>query len=252
MPFKWTAKFNLAKLDRMHKSGDVDLNMADENGQTVRDFCEKRNESVNEAFVITEPQKNDLKDPLVDVLLENNVALTPMQRLLLAVGGQVLQFGVAAGQMAIENKNYIKQFVEESAKSRLNKEEIIRDYEDSKAKKIKQERDAEEQREKQKKTNTQTNKTPPPPAPKKQEPVKETSDDDVKFTPPKSDFDDDDDDDVTSNTTTPPKTPVTPSTSVQPEIKKEDENKGKLDEYLTEANGGITVEEYMDEPNDDV
>ncbi len=241
MPFKWTAKFNLTKLDRMHRAGDIDLNMSDEDGTTVRQFCEQRNQTVNEAFVITEAQKNEIKEPLVDVLMENNVALTPTQRLLVAVGGHVLSLGVAAGQMAVENSKYVKQFVEESAKNRLNKEEIIREYEEKKNK--------ENNKNNQAQQKTQQAKTTPAPTPKPT--PKKEADDDVKFTPPKSDFEDDVDG-VTEPTDKTPKKPTSTQAEVKPEPKKE-ESDGKLEEYLTAENGGITVEEYMtEEPNDDV
>ncbi len=69
--------------------------------------------------------QEEIKDPLVDVLLENDIALTPTQRLLMVVGGQIIQMGISTLQFMHQNKEALKmfqQFHQESKEERIVKE----------------------------------------------------------------------------------------------------------------------------------
>ena len=54
--------------------------------------------------------QEEIKDPLIDVLLENNFALTPTQRLVMVVGGQIVQMGITAIQFMQQNSNAMESF----------------------------------------------------------------------------------------------------------------------------------------------
>jgi hypothetical protein len=110
---KKIAKFNLDKLERMDRAGEIRLNQAiDENGTTFREYVEQRNEQVDKVFTYTEDMKQAIKAPLVEVIMEKGITPTPLQQLGIAVVGQLIQFGAATMEMRLENNAHLKQMVE--------------------------------------------------------------------------------------------------------------------------------------------
>lgn len=111
--FKKISSFNIPKLQREAMRDEINLNMQiDNDGTTVIKYVEGFNSEVETAFTVTEEMQNEIKEPLIEVLLENNLALTPTQRLLLAVGGQIVSFTVAAIQLVNQKKQSIEAFKE--------------------------------------------------------------------------------------------------------------------------------------------
>lgn len=111
---KKLSSVNMRKLQKMEMDDVIDTNMVvleDENGDvTVKQFCEGVNQQVEQTFVITEDMQNEIREPLIEVLMENNIALTPTQRLLMAVGGQIVQMGISTIQFMNVNKDALKTF----------------------------------------------------------------------------------------------------------------------------------------------
>jgi hypothetical protein len=124
IPFKKISSFNLGKLDNAHLKGEVDKDMViAEDGTTVKSYCEGVNQQVEQTFEITKEMKDEIRPPLIEVLLENNFALTPTQRLLMAVGGQIVTMGLTSFQFMQQNKaamNQFKAFHKENKESRAN------------------------------------------------------------------------------------------------------------------------------------
>lgn len=111
IPFKKISSFNLGKLENAHLKGELDKNMVVSNdGTTVESYCKVVNEQVEQTFEITQDMKDEIRPPLIEVLMENNFALTPTQRLLMAVGGQVVQMGLTSFQFMQQNKAAMNQF----------------------------------------------------------------------------------------------------------------------------------------------
>lgn len=111
MPFIKIASFNMNKMNKLNMSGVISLDMrVQQDGTTVRSYMEGVNSQVAGIFQVTEDMKKELKEPLIDVLMEQNLALTPTQRLMVAIGGQVVQFGVQSIQLGLQNKEAIKTF----------------------------------------------------------------------------------------------------------------------------------------------
>jgi hypothetical protein len=111
IPFKKISSFNLGKLENAHLKGELDKNMIVSNdGTTVESYCKVVNEQVEQTFEITQEMKDEIRPPLIEVLMENNFALTPTQRLLMAVGGQVVQMGLTSFQFMQQNKAAMNQF----------------------------------------------------------------------------------------------------------------------------------------------
>lgn len=111
IPFKKMSSFNIRKLEQRHMNDELDMNMIImEDGTKVRDYCEGVNEQAESTFVVTKEMQEEIKDPLIDVLLENNFALTPTQRLVMVVGGQIVQMGITAIQFMQQNSNAMDSF----------------------------------------------------------------------------------------------------------------------------------------------
>lgn len=110
LPFKKWASFNDSKVNKLVFEDKLDMNMQLENNVTVRDYIKGTNEQVEEIFEVSDETREEIKDPLIDVLLEQDLALTPTQRLLFAVGGHVLQMGFSAYQLAQNNKVALESF----------------------------------------------------------------------------------------------------------------------------------------------
>jgi hypothetical protein len=90
--------------------GKIDLEMPLENGITVKDYIDGNNEQVEEIFKVSDETREEIKDPLIDVLLEQELALTPTQRLMLAVGSHLVTMSFSAYQLAQNNKVALETF----------------------------------------------------------------------------------------------------------------------------------------------
>lgn len=110
LPFKKWASFSENKISKLSFDDKIDLNMMLEDNVTVKDYIDSTNEQVEEIFTVSEEQKNEIKEPLIDVLLEQELALTPTQRLLMAVGSHVVTMGFSAFQLAQNNKIALESF----------------------------------------------------------------------------------------------------------------------------------------------
>lgn len=93
--FSGLCSIKMNKMEILDKNGEIRLSMAieqDEEGKkTVRQIFLKYNEDVNEAFIITPEQIEQLRGPLIAVMMEKGLAPSPMTTLLIVFGGQVLQ-----------------------------------------------------------------------------------------------------------------------------------------------------------------
>jgi hypothetical protein len=110
MPFiKWSS-FSEGKIQKMVFENKLDLSMQLENNVTVKDYIDGVNEQAQEVFKVSDETREEIKDPLVDVLLEQDLALTPTQRLMLAVGGHLVTMGFSAFQLSQNNKQALETF----------------------------------------------------------------------------------------------------------------------------------------------
>ena len=110
LPFKKWASFKDGKIQKMVLNDQINLNMQLENGVTVKDFIDGKNEQVDEIFAVDDDTRESIKDPLIDVLMEQEMALTPTQRLLIAVGSHVVTMGFSAFQLSQNNKQALETF----------------------------------------------------------------------------------------------------------------------------------------------
>jgi hypothetical protein len=111
IPFKKISSFNITKMKKLAMDGKINLDLPIlDDGTRVIDYAEGTNKQVDNLFEVTEDMKQEVKEPLIDVLLENNFALTPTQRLLMAVGGHLVTFGVKAVELLQQKSMAMEQF----------------------------------------------------------------------------------------------------------------------------------------------
>ena len=120
MPFIKISSFNEGKIQKMVFNNQLDLSMQLENNVTVKDYIDGVNEQAQEVFKVSEETKEEIKDPLIDVLLEQDLALTPTQRLMFAIGGHILTMGFSAYQLNQNNKQALETF--EKFHNQMNKQ----------------------------------------------------------------------------------------------------------------------------------
>jgi hypothetical protein len=87
LPFVYFASYNEKKLDKLHDAGEIDLEtQVRRDGTTFRQFVQTFNKDVEEKFAITNEEVESLREPLIDVLSEQDIAMTPLQRLMFIAG----------------------------------------------------------------------------------------------------------------------------------------------------------------------
>ncbi len=144
-PFKWICKQGIteADLEKAAIAGELDideqLQIGEETILTVNQFFSNISARIDDSFVLDEATEKEIHDALIDVLIEQEIGMTPMQRLLTAIGGwavqqiaQVVSFKrEIGGAMEVIKDNYKgKMEVEreklelEREKNRLKKEEL--------------------------------------------------------------------------------------------------------------------------------
>ena len=135
MPFiKWST-FSEGKIQKMVFENKIDLSMQLENNVSVKDYIDGVNEQAQEVFKVSDETKEEIKDPLVDVLLEQDLALTPTQRLMLAVGGHLVTMGFSAFQLAQNNKQALETFEKFHIQMNQQKAPVYQEQQQQKQKK---------------------------------------------------------------------------------------------------------------------
>lgn len=110
LPFKKWASISESKVQKMVFNNQLDTSMPIENGVTVQDYIDGVNEQVSEVFTVDNDTKESIREPLIEVLLEQEIALTPTQRLMMAVGSHLATMGMSAFQLAQNNKQALETF----------------------------------------------------------------------------------------------------------------------------------------------
>lgn len=111
--FQSVAKFNEGKISKMELNGEIDLLMPImEDGTTVGQYINRVNTQVEQTFVITDEQVAEVREPLIDYLMEKDFKMTPSQRLLAAVIGQMFTLGITAFGQWRQNRHALNQFAE--------------------------------------------------------------------------------------------------------------------------------------------
>lgn len=108
MPFKWLAKVDEQKIERLAMEGQIDINIEVEPGTTFDEYMKQTNEQVNEVFEVEEETLEEIREPLIEVLMEQKMELTPQQRLMMAVVSHLFQMLTVALKLRKQNNRILE------------------------------------------------------------------------------------------------------------------------------------------------
>lgn len=107
IPFKWMAKFPESKIEKMAFNGQIDLSIEVSEGVTFDDYMKQTNEQLDEIFEVDSDTLSDIREPLIEVLMEQNMELTPTQRLVAAVLSHLAQMFTIALKLRHQNNRIL-------------------------------------------------------------------------------------------------------------------------------------------------
>jgi len=107
-PFKWLSKFSESKIEQAIFNGEIDPSIEVEQGVRFDDYIKEANEQVDEIFEVQEETLDEIKEPLIEVLMEQEMELTPQQRLTMAIVGHLIQMFTMAMKLFSQNKRILE------------------------------------------------------------------------------------------------------------------------------------------------
>ena len=106
-PFKWLAKIDEEKIEKLSFDGQIDISIEVSEGMTFDDYMKQTNEQVDEIFEVEQETLDEIREPLVEVLMEQQLELTPQQRLGLAVFSHLIQMLTVALKLRKQNNRIL-------------------------------------------------------------------------------------------------------------------------------------------------
>ena len=107
-PFKWLAKINESKIEKLAFEGEIDITLEVSEGTTFDEYMRQTNEQVDEIFEVDEETLDEIREPLIDVLMEQKMELTPQQRLTMAVVSHLFQMFTVAISLRRQNNRILE------------------------------------------------------------------------------------------------------------------------------------------------
>jgi len=159
LPFIYFAQYNGKTLEKLHD--DDELNLETEvkrDGTTFREHTKIFNEKVETTFEVTDAEVDALREPLIDVLAEKEIAFTPSQRLMFVAGQFIVTKVMLCVKLIREKKNDIDEMKSiHKEKMDAMREQFRRDDEKEerenrkkrKSESVKQEKEKEKEKEKE-------------------------------------------------------------------------------------------------------
>ncbi len=106
-PFKWLAKIDEEKIEKLSFDGQIDISIEVSEGMTFDDYMKQTNEQVDEIFEVEQETLDEIREPLVEVLMEQQLELTPQQRLTMAVFSHLMQMLTVALKLRKQNNRIL-------------------------------------------------------------------------------------------------------------------------------------------------
>jgi hypothetical protein len=126
-PFTYLNGKNFKTLEKLHESKEIDLcEVITEDGKTLFEYLSESDKGTEESLKLNETSKEAIRESLIDVLKESNSALTPTQRLLMAVGTDLAGVTATAVSLMNQRKAEIKMFKSMYEESKLNRSRFRR------------------------------------------------------------------------------------------------------------------------------
>lgn len=107
MPFKWLAKIPEGKVEKMSFNGELDLSLEVSEGVSFEDYMKQTNAQIDEIFEVDSDTLDDIREPLIEVLMEQELELTPTQRLTMAIISHLAQMFTVAIKLRQQNNRIL-------------------------------------------------------------------------------------------------------------------------------------------------
>jgi len=147
VPFIYISTYNEKKLKDLHEKDLIDLDVQiKKDGTTFREYYKEHDAKVEQAFSVTDEEVEALKNPLVRVLMEKEIALTPTQELLFT-GGQIL-----AGKVMLAMKFFMEKKSDIEEMKNMHREKMEMDERKIRLEQERMERESQRNTEKAEKT----------------------------------------------------------------------------------------------------
>lgn len=108
MPFKWLAKVNEQKIEELEWSGQIDISIEVDEGTTFEEYMKQTNEQVDDIFEVDDDTLDEIREPLIEVLMEQEMELTPQQRLMMAVASHLFQMLTVSLKLRKQNNRILE------------------------------------------------------------------------------------------------------------------------------------------------
>jgi hypothetical protein len=129
LPFIYFASYNIKKLQKLHDTDEIDLDTeVRRDGTTFIQSAKEHNNKVEKTFEISNEEIEALREPLFDVLMEQDIAFTPTQRLFFVAGQLVVAKTMGAVKLWKEQKDGIEEM---KIIHKEKMDEMRRQYEDN-------------------------------------------------------------------------------------------------------------------------
>ena len=110
LPFIYFAQYDGKKLEKLHDDDEINLETeVKRDGTTFREHTKIFNEKVETTFEVTDAEVDALREPLIDVLAEKEIAFTPSQRLMFVAGQFIVTKVMLCVKLIREKKNDIDE-----------------------------------------------------------------------------------------------------------------------------------------------
>jgi hypothetical protein len=106
-PFKWLAKLPEQKIEKLAFNGELDLSIEVQEGVTFDDYMKQTNAQIDEIFEVDDETLSDIREPLIEVLMEQDLQLTPTQRLVAAIISHLSQMLMIALKLRSQNNRIL-------------------------------------------------------------------------------------------------------------------------------------------------
>lgn len=119
VPFKWLSKISEDKVEKLTLNGELDPSLEVSDGMTYEEYMKQTNDQVDEIFKVEQETLDEIREPLIEVLMEQQLELTPTQRLMMAIFSHLAQMLTVALKLRQQNNRILSYQKHITALSRV-------------------------------------------------------------------------------------------------------------------------------------
>lgn len=118
-PFKWLSKISEDKVEKLTLNGELDPSLEVSEGTSFEEYMKQTNDQIDEIFTVEKETLDEIREPLIEVLMEQQLELTPTQRLMMAIFSHLAQMLTVALKLRHQNNRILSYQKHITALSRV-------------------------------------------------------------------------------------------------------------------------------------